>query len=137
MSNIDQLTRKVQPVCAISVYNGTGADIEEGICCAFDSTNPPTSTQAAGIKITTGDSDYVGITSGLLKAGATGSLQVGGIGLGTAGDDIVFGSTLSLMSDSNGELIPRTSGKRSAGIPLHTAASGDPIQFLIRAGDAS
>lgn len=92
---------------------------------------------APGIKITSGDTDYVGITSAIIKNGATGSLQVAGIGLGVAGAGITFGTDLSLMSDGNGALIPRTTGKRSAGIPLHTVSTGDPIQFLIRAGDAS
>jgi hypothetical protein len=108
-----------------------------GVCCAFDASNPPTSTQAPGIKTTTGSEDYVGIASAIIRKGETGSLQVAGIGLGVASADIHFGSDLSLMSDSNGELLPRTTGLRSAGIPLHSCSSGDPIQFLIRAGDAS
>lgn len=137
MSRTNELLRRVGETPSIAVYNGTGADIAEGVACAFDPENPPTSTRATGIKITTGDSDFLGMTYTLIKAGQSGSLQLRGVGIGVAGADITFGDTLSVMSNSSGELIPRTSGKRTAGIPTISALTGETVSFLIETSNAT
>ena len=132
MSSYYQLTRKVDR--QIDFINLTGSAIPEGTACSTDSANPPTLNRLGGIKPTTDDTSFVGVTTAAVPNGATCQLQVEGIAIGLAGADLTYGTHVALMSDSSGNIVPRTSKKAMAGILLRSAVSGDQCQFFISRG---
>jgi hypothetical protein len=132
MAQPNQLANK--DLCSIAVYNGSGSTITEGYAVALDASYPPATWGAPGVKLTTGATDVVGFAKATILTGKFGFVQVAGIARAIAAGTITFGTTLAVMTDSAGKVVAKTSGNRSAGVPLSTAASGDEVLVLIGGG---
>lgn len=120
---------------SITVYNGSASAIPYGTALALDASYPPETYSAPGVKTTTGDTDFVGFALTAIPAGGYGSMQNGGTAVGIAGGTITFGTTLNVMANSSGQVVAKTSGKRSAGVPYSSAASTGYV--LVQLGSAA
>lgn len=126
------------PLLQMTVYNGTGSDIAAGYCVTLDASYPEATYGAPGVKLTTGDTDFVGVTSTTIPNGKTGTMTVAGIVDVICSAAITVGTTLSVMSDSAGKVLARTTGLRSVGIPLSTTAgTGEHVRVLLGGKDAT
>ena len=126
------------PILQITVYNGTGTDIAANMCVALDSSYAHATYGCPGVKLTTGDTDFFGVTATIIPNGKTGTVTLEGIVDVICSAAITYGTTLSVMSDSAGKVLARTTGLRSAGLPLSTTAgTGEHVRVYLGGKDAT
>ena len=126
------------PILQITVYNGTGTDIAANMCVALDSSYAPATYGCPGVKLTTGDTDFFGVTATIIPNGKTGTVTLEGIVDVICSAAITYGTTLSVMSDSAGKVLARTTGLRSAGLPLSTTdGTGEHVRVYLGGKDAT
>jgi hypothetical protein len=125
-------------ILSITCYNGSGTAIDAGYCVATDPSYDEATYGAPGVKLTTGSSDFFGITRTSIPASGFGSVQVLGVAVGLCSAAIAYGTVVQVMSDSAGKLTPWTTGLRSAGVPLSTTSgTGEYVRVFLGGNHAT